>query len=181
MCVNLSAMSYGSQGEDTKYGRLDHLRAYAGAYYLNTTYVFFFFFTCSMLHWPLGPKRNLQKSFIILTGLMNSVFTTNKKPDVLMNTNQLDYCLKVIEATMEYPSDEYLIQLVKIQQLAQTISMTMAGNGMAPPMSLPLIMVIQSFQDQLDTFRASIPPRLAHSCMYYVKSIYAFDLSVRSL
>ncbi|KAG6013597.1 hypothetical protein E4U43_007209 [Claviceps pusilla] len=147
MCVNLSAMSYGSQGEDTKYGRLDHLRAYAGAYYLNTT-----------------------------------VFTTNKKPDVLMNTNQLDYCLKVIEATMEYPSDEYLIQLVKIQQLAQTISMTMAGNGMAPPMSLPLIMVIQSFQDQLDTFRASIPPRLAHSstllCHIAVAETLLKDLAI---
>lgn len=36
MCVNLTAMSYGSQGEDAKYGPLDHLRAYAGAYYLNT-------------------------------------------------------------------------------------------------------------------------------------------------
>ncbi|KAG6018569.1 hypothetical protein E4U41_003763 [Claviceps citrina] len=128
MCINLSAMSYGSQGEDTKYGPLDHLRAYAGTYYLNTI-----------------------------------VFTTNKKPDVLMNTGQLDYCSKVIEAAMEYPSDEYLIQLVKIQQLAQTISLTVAGNGMAPPMSLPLLMVIESFQDQLDTFRASLPPHLAHN------------------
>ncbi|KAG5979217.1 hypothetical protein E4U55_005403 [Claviceps digitariae] len=147
MCVNLSAMSYGSQGEDTKYGPLDHLRAYAGTYYLNTI-----------------------------------VFTTNKKPDVLMNTNQLDCCLKVIEATMEYPSDEYLIQLVKIQQLAQTISLTMAGNGMAPPMSLPLVMVIQSFQDQLDTFRASLPPHLADSstilCHIAVAETLLKDLAI---
>ncbi|GAB0133223.1 hypothetical protein EsDP_00001635 [Epichloe bromicola] len=128
MCLNLSAMSYGSQGEDIKYGPLDHLRAYAGTYYLNTV-----------------------------------VFTTNKKTDVLMNTTQLDYCCKVIEATMEYPSDEYLIKLVKIQQLAQTISMTMAADGVAPPMSLPLVMVVQSFQDQLDTFRASLPPHLIHN------------------
>ncbi|KAG5912889.1 hypothetical protein E4U42_001739 [Claviceps africana] len=94
---------------------------------------------------------------------MHSVFTANKKRDVLMHTHQLDYCCKVIEATMEYPSDEYLIQLVKVQQLAQTISMTMAGDGMAPPMSLPLVMVIQSFQDQLDTFRASLPPHLTQN------------------
>ncbi|KAK2600298.1 hypothetical protein QQS21_004939 [Conoideocrella luteorostrata] len=131
MCVNLSAMSYGSQGEDAKYGPLDHLRAYAGTYYLNTI-----------------------------------IFTTNKKTDVFMNTNQLDYCSKVIEATMEFPSDEYLIKLVKIQQLAQTISMTIAADGMAPPMSLPLVMVLQSFQDQLDTFRASLPPHLSqHSTL----------------
>jgi hypothetical protein len=36
MCLNLTAMSYGSQGEDSKYGPLEHLRAYAGTYYLNT-------------------------------------------------------------------------------------------------------------------------------------------------
>lgn len=36
MCVNLSSMSYGSEGEGCQYGGLDHLRAYAGTYYLNT-------------------------------------------------------------------------------------------------------------------------------------------------
>lgn len=36
MCVNLNSMSYGSTGEDANYGGLDHLRAYAGMYYLNT-------------------------------------------------------------------------------------------------------------------------------------------------
>ena len=36
MCVNLSSMSYGSEDEESKYGNLDHLRAYAGKYYLNT-------------------------------------------------------------------------------------------------------------------------------------------------
>jgi len=96
-----------------------------------------------------------------------------------MNTIQLNYCLKAIEATMECPSDEYLIQLVKIQQLAQTISMTMADNGMAPPMSLPLVMVIQSFQDQLDTFRASLPPHLVRNCMYCIKYLgYTASTSV---
>jgi hypothetical protein len=96
----------------------------------------------------------------MLIAKLGSVFTTNKKTDVFMNTTQLDYCCKVIEATMEWPSDEYLVKLVKIQQLAQTISTTMSADGMAP-MSLPLIMVIQSFQDQLDTFRASLSPQLS--------------------
>lgn len=66
---------------------------------------------------------------------------------------------------MEYSSDEYLIKLVKIQQFTQAISVTMAGDGTGLSMSLPLLMVIQSFQDQLDSFRASLPPRLAHNCM----------------
>ena len=124
MCVNLSSMSYGSQGEDAKYGPLDHLRAYAGTYYMNTV-----------------------------------VFTTNKKPDLMMNTKQLENCCKVLESTMELESDEYLVKLVKVQQLAQTISTTMAGE--TGPMSLPIMMVVQSFQDQVDTFRASLPEHLA--------------------
>ncbi|KID90948.1 hypothetical protein MGU_01902 [Metarhizium guizhouense ARSEF 977] len=146
MCVNLTAMSYGSQGEDAKYGPLDHLRAYAGAYYLNTI-----------------------------------IFTTNKKTDVLMSTTQLDHCCKVIETSMEFPSDEYLIKLVKIQQLAQTISITVSSDGMAP-MSLPLVMVVQSFQDQLDTFRASLPPRLAQNptllCHISVAEILLKDMAI---
>lgn len=68
---------------------------------------------------------------------------------------------------MEFPSDEYLIQLVKIQQLAQSIALTMSPDAMAP-MSLPLTMVVQSFQDQLDTYRASLPPHLIHNSKFYV-------------
>lgn len=100
-------------------------------------------------------------------GQLFSIFTTNKKTDVLMSTTQLDHCCKVIETSMEFPSDEYLIKLVKIQQLAQTISITVSSDGMAP-MSLPLVMVVQSFQDQLDTFRASLPPRLAQNRTFSV-------------
>lgn len=131
MCVNLSSMSYSSQGDDAKYGPLDHLRAYAGTYYINTV-----------------------------------VFTTNKKTDVLMNTTQLDNCVKVIESSREFASDEYLVKLVKIQQLAQTISMTMAAEGGIAPMSLPLVMMVQSYQEELDTFRASLSPQYADNRKY---------------
>ncbi|PNY28751.1 Uncharacterized protein TCAP_01325 [Tolypocladium capitatum] len=123
MCVNPSAMSYGSEGEECRYGGLDHLRAYAGTYYLNTL-----------------------------------VFTTNKRTDVFMNTSQLETCCKVLESNMEHPSDEYLVKLVKVQQLAQTISQTMAFDPAMPAMSLPLTMVVKSFQDQLDAFRTTLLP-----------------------
>lgn len=113
----------------------------------------------------------------------DSVFTTNKKTDVFMSTTQIDNCCKVIETHMELPSDEYLIKLVKIQQLAQTISVTMAADGMAP-MSLPLIMVIQSFQDQLDTFRASLSPRLARDRKFFFLApnyVYSVKLTWESI
>lgn len=80
-----------------------------------------------------------------------------------MNTSQLDSCCRLIETQMEHPSDEYLVKLVKIQQLAQTISLTMAFDPAMPAMSLPLTMVVESFQDQLDTFRATLPESLAEN------------------
>lgn len=36
MCVNLNSMCCGSAGENVGYSPLDHLRAYAGMYYMNT-------------------------------------------------------------------------------------------------------------------------------------------------
>ncbi|UNI14177.1 hypothetical protein JDV02_000834 [Purpureocillium takamizusanense] len=147
MCVNLSSMSYGSEDEESKYGNLDHLRAYAGTYYLNTL-----------------------------------VFTTNKRIDVFMNTTQLDTCCRVLENTMEFPTDEYLVKLVKVQQLAQTISLTMAFDPAMPAMSLPLTMVVESFQDQLDTFRATLPEGLADNptlqCHLAIAEVLLMDIAI---
>ncbi|GAO18402.1 hypothetical protein UVI_02046700 [Ustilaginoidea virens] len=98
-----------------------------------------------------------------------------------MSTTQLDSCIKVIETTMEYPSDDYLIKLVKIQRLAQTISTTMAADSKTP-MSLPLVMVVESFQDQLDTFRASLPPHLSENptllCHVFVAETLLRDFAI---
>lgn len=77
-----------------------------------------------------------------------------------MNTAQLESYCRVLETARQYPSDEYLVKLVKIQQLAQTISLTMAFDPGQPAMQLPLTMVVQSFQEQLNSFRSSLPPHL---------------------
>ncbi|PHH66102.1 hypothetical protein CDD81_165 [Ophiocordyceps australis] len=147
MCVNLSSMSYSTDATDCGYGDLDHLRAYAGTYYLNTL-----------------------------------VLTTNKRTDVLMNTSQLETCCKILESTMQYPSDQYLVKLVRIQQLAQTIALTMAFDPAMPAMSLPLTMVVESFQDQLDTFRATLPANLAQNptlqCHISIAEVLLKDIAI---
>lgn len=123
---------------------LDLYRAYCGTYYLNTL-----------------------------------VFTCNKRTDVFMNTVYLDTCCRLLEAARQRESDELLVKLVRIQQIAQSISMTMAfeqsqqqghqqhgqQQGQQQAMQLPLTMVVQSFQDQLDAFRTSLPPGLADNPM----------------
>ncbi|KAK5990080.1 hypothetical protein PT974_08344 [Cladobotryum mycophilum] len=125
MSMSLNSPGCHTSQEAVKFGTLEHIRAYAGAYYLNTL-----------------------------------VFTTNKKTDALMSTSQLDTYCQVLEAAMEYSSDEYLIKLVRIQQLTQSIALTMAFDPNQPTMQLHLTMVVQSFQQQIDRFRQSLPPHL---------------------
>lgn len=81
------------------------------------------------------------------------IFTTNKKPDAFMNTSYLESCCRVIEEKMEYPTDELIAYLIRTQQLSQSISMTLAFRNT----SLPLSMIIKSFQEQIGQLRASIP------------------------
>lgn len=90
-----------------------------------------------------------------------SIFTTEKLPDALMNTTYLDTCCNVLEAKMEYDSDVDLVQLVRIQKLAQSIAVTWDVNSPSLPSThLPPTMIIQAFQEQLDSFRANLPPHL---------------------
>ncbi|EHK16685.1 uncharacterized protein TRIVIDRAFT_41147 [Trichoderma virens Gv29-8] len=89
------------------------------------------------------------------------VFNTNKKADAFMNTSQLDAFCNLLTSPGEYPSDIYLAKLVKIQMLSQSISMAMTFDpAQQQPMQLPLTMVVQTFQEQIDAYRASLPPHL---------------------
>ncbi|KAL6356191.1 hypothetical protein LRP88_09782 [Fusarium phalaenopsidis] len=112
MCVNLTFKEDASLQGEAMERNLDHMRAYAGTYYLNTF--------------------------------------------------SLETCCKALEANMQYPSDEYLVKLVRIQQLAQSISLTMTVENIGQhAMKLPLTMVVRSFQDQLDQYRNSLGPRFS--------------------
>lgn len=93
--------------------------------------------------------------------LVTVVFTTNKRPDALMNTAYLETACRVLEERREYPTDELLVYLVRVQQLAQSISLTLAPDTLSfQSMQLPLSIIVKGFQAQLDTFKASLPPHL---------------------
>lgn len=68
---------------------------------------------------------------------------------------------------MQYPSDEYLVKLVRIQQLAQSISATMAPENLDQTIDkVPLTMVVQSFEEQLRQYRESLNPRFSDNGMH---------------
>lgn len=82
-----------------------------------------------------------------------------------MNTIYLDKCCTILEQAKQLESDEFLVKLVRVQQLAQTISLTVAMEPDQQAMQLPMTIVVQSFQDQLASLQASLPPKLADNPM----------------
>ncbi|KAM0253885.1 hypothetical protein ACHAQJ_007117 [Trichoderma viride] len=111
------------------------------------------------------------------------VFNTNKKVDAFMNTSQLDAFCDLLTSPGEYPSDIYLAKLVKIQMLSQSISMAMTFDPLQQqPMQLPLTMVVQTFHEQIDAYRASIPPHLVENgtiqCHLAISEILLADISI---
>ncbi|CAK7207258.1 hypothetical protein SEUCBS139899_010068 [Sporothrix eucalyptigena] len=83
--------------------------------------------------------------------------TTNKRPDIMMNTPYLETCCQVLERQMEYPSDRYLLQLVRVQQLSQSVSLaySLRADGMQMGMSLRHMM--QNLRNQIEAFKAQMP------------------------
>ncbi|KAM0481626.1 hypothetical protein ACHAP7_004532 [Fusarium lateritium] len=117
----------------------------------------------------LDQNLNHMRVYVGTYYLNTLVFTANKRPDVLMNTNHVDMCCRILETTMQHPSDEYLVKLVRIQQLAHSISVAMSPESLSQTVSkLSLTMVVQSFEEQLQQYKDSLGPRLADNGMYPV-------------
>lgn len=80
-----------------------------------------------------------------------------------MDTAYLEKCCNILEAAKQQEFDPLVVDLTRAQQLAQSISLTMAQVALEPSqqtMEIPVSMVVQSFQGQLDTLRQSLSPGL---------------------
>ena len=90
-----------------------------------------------------------------------------------MNTEYLDTCCSVLESKMEYESDMDLVQMVRIQKLAQSIAVTWDSKAASLTSShTPPTMIIQTFQEQLNSFQASLPPYLQENCELSSPQLY---------
>ncbi|KAH8673726.1 hypothetical protein BX600DRAFT_547409 [Xylariales sp. PMI_506] len=96
--------------------------------------------------------------------LTTAVFTTSKRRDALMNIPYLEGICQVVEMKAEYSTDELLVRMVRIQKIAQSISLTFSSSHRSlenPQLSfLPMMMAVKGFQTQLEDYKASLPPYL---------------------
>jgi hypothetical protein len=78
-----------------------------------------------------------------------------------MNTTYVEKCCAVLAERAEYPTDRLVVALFKIMRLAQSICVTLgADNSLYPSMQVPITAVVQSFQQQLEMFKAALPEDL---------------------
>lgn len=101
-----------------------------------------------------------MRAYVGVYHVVTMVFTTNKKPDAFMDTGYLDDCCRIMERQMEYPSDLLVVYVIRIQQLSQSISMTLDFRERTLQTDLPLMILVKSFQQQIEQFRASVPDTL---------------------
>jgi len=76
-----------------------------------------------------------------------------------MGTTYLEECCLTLESRMEYATDGILVWLVRAQQLSQSICLALAfRNAGVLGQTEPLQSVIERFEQQIQSFRRSIPP-----------------------
>jgi hypothetical protein len=90
----------------------------------------------------------------------DSFYTTSKRTDAFMNTTYLDLLCRVLENKAQYPTDKLAAHLVKVQQLAQNISLTLSSNTSSQLFLLPTTMVVKNLQSQIENLKANLPADL---------------------
>lgn len=90
----------------------------------------------------------------------DSFYTTNKRTDAFMNTTYLDLLCRVLENKAQYPTDKLAAHLVKVQQLAQNISLTLSSNMSSQLFLIPTTMVVKNLQSQIENLKANLPADL---------------------
>jgi hypothetical protein len=91
-------------------------------------------------------------------------FTTNKRPDALMNNMNTWYlatCCRALHNQMEYPTDELVVHLVRTQQMSQSVSQALARRRVASDGNQPSPRaLIQGLRERIQKFAAAVPPHI---------------------
>jgi hypothetical protein len=86
------------------------------------------------------------------------------KLNTLRLKGRIYQCCQSLSAAAQYPSDAYLIQIVRLQNIADKINRHLSCDE--PDSSLPIYMCVKSLQHELQTFKNSIPADLLKYRMF---------------
>ena len=91
-------------------------------------------------------------------------------------TRYMDECLKVVEETKEVPSDELLVQLVKVRLIAEkALDVPPTGGSVMGGENTPTIFYIKALDAQLGEWRKSLPANLVENSKFILSNSTCFS------
>ncbi|KAF9635717.1 putative trna processing endoribonuclease protein [Lasiodiplodia theobromae] len=108
-----------------------------------------------------------------------------KRYDSLRYSAQFADVCRYLEEAEEYPSDRYLVYLVRLQCIVQRIERKVPIDDFTADTMIPIAMFVKALHGELNDFKKSLPADLAdHPTMwlhYYSAEIYLYEISLSSL
>lgn len=88
----------------------------------------------------------------------------------------IESCIYVLEQSAECPSDEHLIQLVRLQKMGQEINETLPrySDEFTSGSSAPISMCMKTLQSKLESFRIKLPLHLQQNRKLLFSRMYIF-------
>jgi hypothetical protein len=88
--------------------------------------------------------------------------------DPMRYTDYTEECCRVIEDAGEYPTDLYLVRLVRLHRMADRIRRILSVDECDPPgviLSAPIGMCIKSLEVELQQIKLSLDLNSPHNCV----------------
>ncbi|KAL1624206.1 hypothetical protein SLS54_004136 [Diplodia seriata] len=87
-----------------------------------------------------------------------------KRYDSLRYSAQLAGVCRHLEEAQEYPTDQYLVYLVRLQGIVQRIERKVPIDDFTTDTMIPIAMFVKALHGELDDFKKSLPADLANQC-----------------
>lgn len=122
---------------------LEERRALLGCFYVTSMY------DCPSI---IPPDENANT-------MLPRLSVNVKHTDIMRYTRYMDDCCRVLLEKQEYPTDFFLVQLVKLQRIALCMQNTLPLDSLDPPSPLTssIGLSLKSFETELEQFKSSLP------------------------
>jgi hypothetical protein len=95
-------------------------------------------------------------------------------------TTYIETCCHTLAGAGEYPTDVYLVGLVRLQRFVRKIALSLPSNELEPLWSptTPVGMYVKSLEEELQSYQSSLPQQLKLSgkfCLIVQESATLID------
>ncbi|RDW82404.1 hypothetical protein BP6252_03516 [Coleophoma cylindrospora] len=137
---------------------------------------------------PQSNTRTLEgrRAFLGLTYITSIVSVYVKHMDALRFTKYADICCRSLEEHAQYPSDEILIQLIRLQHISEQVQDALPHEDqfdLTPNTAAPVALCVKILHNKLNKIQSSLPPHLQQNVFllmhYHSTLIFLNEMALR--